>query len=306
MTVAALALGVILTTQATSPPHEGNPVYTQLATKGVELGGVHVAFPRPRIVDDATADAERKALLVIAGSERALDDLTRDSVNAPIIVKVRDAPDGENGVVRVVDVWFVVHANFDDVDPRRINAGAKDGETVEAGNMKFTAHRLTAPELESRKIAPPAEESDAREWFVHVAGRLLDRIEVEATDRITVSKGSKSWVVGSITDARFNTDGSNANRWRPVKKSPTDAEGSTAYPGGASYTTLTGLETVQGGLLVEGHAAFYEPKAWFNGAPILRSKIGVVAQDRVRSLRRELAKSRMRGGQRNSSSPSGR
>jgi hypothetical protein len=43
--------------------------------------------------------------------------------------------------------------------------------------------------------------------------------------------------------------------------------------------------------MIEAHAAFFEPTAWFNGAPILRSKFAVVAQERVRALRREFAKS---------------
>ena len=40
------------------------------------------------------------------------------------------------------------------------------------------------------------------------------------------------------------------------------------------------------------HMAFVEPDGWFQGAPILRSKFSVIAQDQIRSLRRELAKKR--------------
>ena len=36
--------------------------------------------------------------------------------------------------------------------------------------------------------------------------------------------------------------------------------------------------------------AFVEPDGWFQGAPILRSKFSVVAQDQIRSLRRGLRK----------------
>jgi hypothetical protein len=48
-------------------------------------------------------------------------------------------------------------------------------------------------------------------------------------------------------------------------------------------------------------APLFEPKGWFDNRPILKPKIGVVAQDRVRGLRRELAqaKSRNRPGGRN-------
>ena len=48
--------------------------------------------------------------------------------------------------------------------------------------------------------------------------------------------------------------------------------------------------------IVEVHFAFAEPRAWFGGAPILRSKIALVAQDQIRRLRRELAERRSRTG----------
>ena len=50
--------------------------------------------------------------------------------------------------------------------------------------------------------------------------------------------------------------------------------------------------TVEEGLLVEVHFIYAEPKTWFNGGPILKSKFGAVAQDRIRALRRELARIR--------------
>jgi hypothetical protein len=38
------------------------------------------------------------------------------------------------------------------------------------------------------------------------------------------------------------------------------------------------------------HAAFAEPEGWFQGAPILRSKLSVAAQDQIRALRRSLTR----------------
>ena len=64
------------------------------------------------------------------------------------------------------------------------------------------------------------------------------------------------------------------------------------YSGGAGVLTARTLTSVPGALLVEARFAFHEPMSWFDGAPILRSKIGVVAQDRVRRLRKELETSR--------------
>ena len=54
-------------------------------------------------------------------------------------------------------------------------------------------------------------------------------------------------------------------------------------------TRLAGLATA---VVVEVHFAFAEPLAWFEGDPILRSKFGLIAQDQVRRLRRELLKAK--------------
>ena len=48
-------------------------------------------------------------------------------------------------------------------------------------------------------------------------------------------------------------------------------------------------------LFVEAHFVFTEPHDWFEGAPVLRSKISLIAQDRIRKLRRELAESHKAG-----------
>jgi hypothetical protein len=305
MTTLTVVVGILLTAQqgaTTTKTEAKNPIYSALRDKGWAVGSVRVAFPAP-VLDDATsADAETAALKKLAGSDRALADLTRDSVNAPMILKIRDEADAEQGVVRLVDLWFVVRASLDEIKPDSLNTVAPEGQAVEAANMRFSASRMTARQLADRSISA-VDEEDRREWFLHLSGRLLDRIQVEATDRIFATRGPRSWVVASTTDPRFNSVGDVANRWHAItRRGGEESTGAASpYPGGAGYATITTLATVPGALLVESHGAYYEPKGWFNGAPILRSKIGVVTQDRVRSLRRDLAKSRKGEGSRSSS-----
>src|SRR5260370_3767249 len=130
-------------------------------------------------------------------------------------------------------------------------------------------------------------------WYLHLAGRLPDRIEVEGTDRIVETKSADSWVIASRTEPSFDDDPEFPNRWHPIVRKGANEERGAAerYPGGGSYAKISRLTSVPGALLVEAHFAFFEPRAWFDGAPILRSKFGVVAQDRIRALRRELKKS---------------
>jgi len=44
-------------------------------------------------------------------------------------------------------------------------------------------------------------------------------------------------------------------------------------------------------VVIEAHTVLAEPYGWFEGAPILRSKFNLIAQDQVRKLRREMSKS---------------
>ena len=140
----------------------------------------------------------------VAGDDRAAKELLRYSVTAPFILKTRDVTDGDS-VVRVADLWFVVHASLDDVDPDRALRQA-DNQAVEAGNMRFESKILTEQDLRDRKVEPLAPLGGRKEWYTHLTGRLLDRIKVEATDRAVVTRSTDSLVIASRTDQTFDAD----------------------------------------------------------------------------------------------------
>ena len=313
MTVATVALGLIVGIASASPPiepaHAGNDLYRRLIDDGWTAAAAHVTFPAPSLTDHRTADDERAALRAIAGADGDVAELTRDSVTAPFILKIHDL-EAVDGLIRQADLWFVVRAGLDGINPDKLAAGRGEGQPVEAGNMRFSGRTLRADDLAGRNLAPQGQHGEMREWFVHLTGRLLDRLHVEATDRITATRTDDSWAIASLTDPRFDQDRSFPNRWWPLVRQGGSEKAGTAstYAGGASTVKISRLSTVAGGLLVEAHCAFFEPKPWFDGAPLLRSKIGVVAQDRIRGLRRELAKSQKGQGARSTGTagPQGR
>jgi hypothetical protein len=55
---------------------------------------------------------------------------------------------------------------------------------------------------------------------------------------------------------------------------------------------VTRLVEPAGALFVEYHLVFVEPRAWFGGANLLRSKVPILAQSEVRAFRRELARAK--------------
>lgn len=287
-------LALVATGQAPAvePEHAANAVYRELLDGGLTLGGISVPFPAPALNDGLSPEAARAALKKAAGSGSKADDMLSKSVTAPFVVKVRDVTTKGPTLVRAADLWFVVYADLDAIDPAEVSGKAAKPEATEAGNMRFEARRLSADELKARDLDPPPD----GEWYARLAGRLLDRITFEVTDRVVVTKSANSIVVASRASEAFDEDGPGANRWRKLFK---NAAGQAAapgpprpYPGGGGYLKISRLPSPAGALLVESHFAFAEPREWFDGAPTLRSKIGLVAQDQIRALRRELARDR--------------
>jgi hypothetical protein len=254
---------------------------------GLKTGGETVAIPGPTFHDDADEAARRAALVEICGSEEAVRDLLRDSVTAPYILKVRDVKTADS-IVRVVDLWFVVRADLGRLDPVKLVTQA-DQKAVEVGNMRFEQRLLEACELKPRNRTAQLE-GDSPRWYVDLKGRLLDRIAFEAVDEVMATRTADSMVVAARVDNAFHAPGEPSNHWKNL------AENGPAQPfsGGVNYAKISRLklEEAPDALVVELHAAFAEPEAWFHGAPILRSKFAPATQDQVRRLRRELLKRR--------------
>ena len=274
------------------PGHAKNSVYVGVLEQGLNVDGQTLKLPEARLRDSQAADDQRDALRALAGPDRALDELVRNAVTAPYLIKVRDVKTA-TGTIRVVDLWFVVHADLDQVDPAK-EAARTDGKEVEAGNMAVQTRLLKGEDLRAAGIAPAPGTSSQSSWYAHIHGRLLDRIEFDVTNEIVATQTDGSIVIAARTSPAFKKPGPNANGWRSVPPhGGANAEATLEpYAGGISYTKISRLAFKPGALLVEMHAAFVEPKEWFQGAPILRSKFSIIAQDQIRALRREVAKRR--------------
>lgn len=297
MLVPALVLSSMLAAQTANPKGEGghlaNGVFRSLVDGGLDLEGRQISLPLPTLRDGQPSQEQREALRRVAGSDRAVDELLRDSVAAPHILKLRDETAGPT-IVRHGDLWFAFRSDLDSIDPQEAARRAEGAEPVEAGNMRFESRLLDAEQLGAHGLKPSSDRGPARTWYVHLSGRLLDRIQVETTNRVEATRGPDSWVIASRTEHRFDADPRNPNQWWPIaRRGGRDEPGPhQPFAGGASYVKISRLADPPGVLVAELHYVYAEPKSWFNGAPILRSKIGLIAQDQVRRLRRDLARRR--------------
>ena len=287
-----LLAGLLASQTQIEPAHAQNSVYGQVLDQGLEMSGQKIELPRPRLVDGQESAAQRAALREVAGSDRAFDDLVRDSITAPYIIKVRDVKTS-GATIRIADVWFVVYADLKQVDFGQ-EASRTDKKETEVANMWFQTRLLKDDSVKSIGLKLPAAEPGQNKWYSHVHARLLDRIDFEATNQVVASQSPDSIVIASRTDPAFAKVPSLANTWKPLPRAGSNKtdEPPRPYEGGMSYAKISRLAFKPGAMLVEMHMAFVEPDGWFEGNPILRSKFSVIAQDQIRSLRRELAKKR--------------
>jgi hypothetical protein len=266
--------------------HARNPVYAEAIRSGFHADGATIKLPGPILKDGFDADQQHAALLELCRTERAVADLLRDSVTAPFLLKVRDQK-STDATVRIVDLWFVVRGDLHRLDPVEI-AGQASGKAFGAGNMRFESRLLSDAELKPRGRSSRRGQ-DLSRWFVHLNGTLLDRLRVHSTNEAVATRSEESMVIASRPDPVFGSDPKLANRWRTIGKEG-EAGPEHPYPGGLSYAKISRLRQPSGFLLVELHAAFSEPDAWFQSNPILRSKFAPIAQDQIRRMRRELLK----------------
>jgi len=291
MLTCAILLAACLANQGKiEPTHAQNAVYNHVLNQGLEAGGQMIHLPEPRLLDGQDAGTQRAALREVTGSDRAPDDLLRNSITAPYIIKVHDLK-APGVTIRAADIWFVVYAELKQIDLAREVARADQTE-VEAANMWFQTRLLKAGDLRAAGLEPPAPVAGQSTWYSHVHARLLDRIDFEVTNQVVASQSAESIVIASRTDPSFANAGPLANGWKPLAPAGAPkAEGpAQPYAGGISYAKISRVALRPGALLVEMHMAFVEPEGWFKGEPILRSKFSIVAQDQIRSLRRELAR----------------
>lgn len=295
MLTLSFALAICLPCQIKiAPPHDQNSVFVHVIEKGIDVNGRTITLPPPRLVDAAGPDDERTALEKIAGSNQAVEELLRDSVTAPFIIKVHDTKVA-GATVRQADLWFAVHGDLKSIDPAS-EAARTDQKAVEVANMWFQTRLLNADEIRAVGVKL-ADQTGSKSWFAHIHAKLLDRIDFEVTNHIVASQSPQSIVIASATDPSFTSAGSLSNGWKSLKTTgPAEAREPPRQPysGGISYAQISRVAFDPDVLLIEMHVAFIEPDGWFQGAPILRSKFSVAAQDQIRTLRRELAKKRSR------------
>jgi hypothetical protein len=189
---------------------------------------------------------------------------------------------------QIVDVWFVVYGQLDEIE-KHLREEMKRTQPHRSDEGQGRA--LNADDLAVRGIEPPTEDDPAGPRYGYFETSLLERVRLSGVTRSTSTRQEKSFLAAFVLDERFLDDREFPNQWRPIKTNELGKQylgDPEPYSGCGGYVKATELIEPSGALLVEAHVVFNEPHGWFDGANLLRSKLPLVIQERVRDFRREL------------------
>ena len=277
---------------AGNAPAENNTILKELTERGVPMPqGSPVKLPPLLLADGLNAAAQRQAITRAIQPDYDLDEFMRESPVAPLALSIRAVPvAGSEAPARSLDCCFVVYGDFQVLTSDKFLDGlVKIGERSPEGSLTGTGI-LDDAELARHHIRLQRAEG-LEERVYGVTFTLFDRVEVRATRNVVITRAPGSVILAGKIDRRFDGDGERPNQWRAII---TEENGATRlgpphpYANAGFYVKATQLAQPAGASFVEYHMVFDEPSGWFDGANLLRSKLPLVIQDQVRTLRRKL------------------
>jgi hypothetical protein len=265
-----------------------NPVYRELRQSGVATGEKAWApLPPPLLADGGRAD-QRAALAAIPGRRHPVEELLRKSTVAPFEYRLQkiDRSDPEAPTYGL-DVWFVAYGD--------LKAITKETLIFQLGSasQKSTKVKILGKEDLTKRGVGVKSRPGVEECYLHLSYPLFNRVQMRMTNHAVVSYGPDSILVATRPAPAFTDDPEFPNQWRSMKK---DDEGqlrlgpARRYEGNGVYLKITRLAEPEGALVVELHQVFTEPKGWFDGSNLLRSKLPLALLLEVRGLRAKLLK----------------
>jgi hypothetical protein len=257
-----------------------------LTTVGTEIPGVGpTPIKSPALVDEQDAATRAKALASIAGGA-GWKRFSRKSVVAPVSIDLEYLKDTRgNRVGHLVHLAFVVHASLETLQDKDLMKQMFGQEKAELDDETTDSKEVTDQELSRLGINKGDNTS-----FVMVEIPLLEKVLARGVLQAQQSTARDILTIAIEADPRF----SDRNAWARIvgEKNATDGDWHP-YQGAAGYLSISRLSETDGkGLgsacLIESRFVIHEPKQWFSGSNLLRSKLPLMLQESARSLRRKL------------------
>jgi hypothetical protein len=287
---------------ATLAADQSNPILAELLEKGLDTGkGLMVKLPKPTMADGLDAAKQMDAIKTIANPNRPLQRIMQNMVEAPFDVRVTPAPNSPTAFH--VDLSYIAYGSLETVAKEKFLKGLADEDQKNPNANPPKAkhpddkHKLPnksvdigAAELGSRSIQlPPKEMRDER--YAYSLFELMDKVYLSITTRTIQTRTGESITLAGYVDPRFMNDTQYPNQWQPITQNnlglPVLGK-PLPYSGAGGYLKVTQLKQPADALFIEAHLVYDEPKAWFGGVSLLRSKIPILARDNVKTFRQKL------------------
>ncbi len=287
----------------------------QMTTTGIALtSDVSYILPTPTFVsitgesiDPASA---RKSLEKIAGPQ-GVRRFTRDSVVAPLAVRT-DAISNEAGqrIGHFINATFVVHQSIAEIRQSKVLDDFKsDADTdPESETITFveddtadefettTSRSLSATELSQHDVTLDKNSETLGYLQLPLLGKIVLRGVARARRSVWSSDDPSAPVILTwLVDSRFGSASpqadSIANQWRAIERTEVGRRvlgPPHPYEGLGGYVAIAPLPGDATASIVQIRFVLHEPPDWFHGRNLLRSKLPLLIQDRVRNIRRQL------------------
>lgn len=283
---------IFLVTPQTRPCVAANPIYDALVERGLKLSPQETLnLPKPILDDGMDAAKQQLAIETLLAGKYDWETFTRKAVVSPLLLKITGDAQEPGHVGRRVDLYFVAYGSLnalgsEDYLQKQLNLTAAGDQGRENGRAKV----LSGEDLGKRGL-PTSQKPDDPRW-VAVESTLLSKVRISLTTQNVKTQSSDSILIASLADPRFEKDAEYPNCWRAISSDDAGRRQTgppQPYSGLGSYVKATRLARPAGAIFMEYHVAFAEPQGWFHGANLLRSKLPIVAQDMVRTFRRNIS-----------------
>ncbi|HEY5310958.1 MAG TPA: hypothetical protein VIK18_00515, partial [Pirellulales bacterium] len=252
--------------------------------------GAHVKLPPPTLADGLAAADQQLAIKQIAGPSHPLEALVRRSVVAPLVLKISNLDSATSQTLKIyqVDLWFVAYGSLDRIGDEQFLKQQFEAEVSSSAEPSSPGLRaFSSEELAARHLTLSSDER-------LFAGKLVlfDRVRLNLAILAEQTRGSESVLVALMPDRRLDGDPQYPNTWEKLMRDSAnklEAEKPQPYRAAGGYVKATRLAEPSGAVFIEYHMAFEEPRSWFEGANLLRSKLPLICQDGVRKFRRRIA-----------------
>ena len=229
------------------------------------------------------SDKQRMDQLTALSGGAGWKRFSRDSTVAPVAIDVKylNGADGSR-VGHSLHAAFVVHASLETLKDKDLMQQLFANESSSGKTESKSEGQVSDKVLIERGITKTENTS-----FANAEIALLKKVTVRGVLQVQKSESENGIDFAFRLDKRFNDADQTSNAWSRIGKDKATLPDWTPYSGAAGYLVVRRLPELESACLIECRVLLHEPKEWFNGSNLLRSKLPLMIQETARSFRRQ-------------------